>query len=231
MATTRLSSIVLLLLLVLTGCDARSADKEEIRAVFQQLEDCNQAADGKNVLAVFTKSSFDHNEQLLKMGLDGTPEQVRALPPADMEEVLRMRLRATREELEKLDGRQYAEFGTGRGWYRRPSSSLSEQRLTKFTFTPDGREARAQVIADGVRTDTRIHFILEDGAWRYDEALAMREFDRDYRAAARDEGLKVHQFILNNLEDETGKEVPDSVWQPLRAKVDEDKPPPSPLGG
>jgi hypothetical protein len=222
--------LLTLLLLPLVGCDAHASDKEEISAVFQQLDDCNRASDGKNVVEVFTKSSFEHNEQMLKAGLDGTPEQVRALPPTDMLEVLRMRLLATREELEKLDGRGYVRFATGKGWYASAAAELPDQRLTRFKFSADGREAHAQAVFRGDRTGTRIHFIHEDGAWRYDEALAMREFDRGYRAAAHDEGMKLDQFILSELENETGKEVPNTIWQPMRGKQDDDKPPPPPLG-
>jgi hypothetical protein len=225
-------ALVSLLFLILTGCDARSDDRKEMRAVFARLNECNRAADGDGIVDVFTKSSFARNEELVKLGLDGTASQVKALPPNDMMEVLRMRLRSTRPELARLDGRGYVRYATSNGWYVRPPAELSDETLTGFTFTKDAREARAQVVSDGKKVPTRIHFIVEDNAWRYDEPEAMGEFDRDMHKWARQERMSIEELVLSLLEDELGKEIPSTVWDPMPGGQSDDKPPPPPaIGG
>src|SRR3954465_10187855 len=81
---------------LIAGCDARAADKEEIQQVYEDFNDCNNNRNGDSIVSYFTKESFEHNERMLKVGLDGSPEEVRAMPLNDRLEVLRMRLQATR---------------------------------------------------------------------------------------------------------------------------------------
>ncbi len=210
-----LLAAVLTVLLSLAGCDARAADKEEISAIYDQLDQCNNNKDGTGVLTVFTKASFPRYEPLIKIALDGTPEQVRALPPTDRTEVLRMRLRATRAELAGLNGMEYTRFATGRGWYVSPDGGQVQSTLTRFRFNKTATEATAELVSDGERSGMRFRFIKEDDYWKYDEPFAIELYDRDLRRAARDEGVSEEQFILDLLEEEIGKEVPATVWEPM----------------
>lgn len=214
------SALVALFLVVLglglTGCDARQEDKDEINQLLFDLNYYNNAANGAAIVEVFDEDSFRHNEELLKAGLDGSEKEVRALPISDRLEVLRMRARATRAELEKLDGRGYAQFSTSRGWYITPPKERSEDALERFRFSEDGKEAWAYLVVDGEKVDVRFHFVKEGGRWRIDERRAMRSMDRFYAAEAREFGMSEDEYLLDLLEEETGKPVPKTVWQPMR---------------
>ncbi len=201
-----------------TGCDSRADDKQDMEVLVQTLDSCNNASDGNGILGIFTQSSFTNNDKLIKLALEGTEAQVKALHMCDRIEVLRMRLRATREELSKLRGQEYTRFATSRGWYVMPPAERATATLDRFRFNAAGDEAWAYLVHDGERSDTKIHFIKEGGLWRYDEPEAMIAYSRDCQRAARVEGMSENQYILMMLEEETGKEVPETVWQPMSAK-------------
>lgn len=199
------------------GCDTRATDKEDMEVLIQTLDSCNNSSDGNGILGIFTQSTWDHNDALIKLALEGTEAEVKALHMADRMEVLRMRLRSNRAELSKLKGMEYTRFATSRGWYVLPREDRALATLTKFKFSPDGNEAWANLVHDGEPSNTRIHFIKEGGQWRYDEPDAMKSYSADYQFAARAERVPENRFIFNMLEQETGKDVPETIWQPLSA--------------
>jgi hypothetical protein len=207
--------IVLFAFTPLIGCDDKAADKEDIRAVWQQLDTCNNAADGNGVVAVFTESSFAANVKLMKVGLDGTPAQVKALPAFDRMEVLRMRLLSNRAEISKLDGRGYVRFATSKGWYVMPSEDRTKDTLPKITFSKSGTEAWANIVSEGKRTGMRLHFVKEGGQWKYDEPEAMVEYSRLLADEARAAGVSENDFIIDVLEEELGRKIPASIWDPM----------------
>jgi hypothetical protein len=204
----------LLLLPLLTGCDAHLDDTREIREVYADLEFCYNARDGAKVVTLLTRDTFDHYDRLLKLGLDAKPDEVRALPPMDKMEVLRMRLLGRSAELARMNGRQYIEFATSQGWYITPPDERTDDRLERFRF--GAGEATAELVMDGWRTGARFRFVKEDGAWKIDEPVSLASWDSVFRQIARDEGMTVDELIFDLLEDEVGHEIPESVWQPMR---------------
>jgi hypothetical protein len=206
------ATLLLCPLLVLTGggCDARARDKQDMTRLMADRDICNENSRGTAVLDVYSEGTFKHYDELLKLGLNGAADKVRALGPTDKMEVLRMRLRATRKELARLTGRQYVEFATGHGWYVRGYKSETENGLRKFRFKAD--EA---TVDDGDATGVRVRFMNEDGRWKLDEPSQFVAGDRFIRRAAREEGATVDDYIIDELRVEVNKEIPASVWDPM----------------
>jgi hypothetical protein len=199
---------------LLPGCDARAADKEEIEQVYADLDRCNNSKNGAAALEIFTKESFAEYDRLLKIGLDGTAEEVKALGPVQQLEVMRMRVRAKRSDVAGKSGREYVEFATSRGWYVAPPEDHTMELLKKFRFAQDG-SATAEVISDGDSTGVRLRFVKQEERWRFDEVYANKQWDAVLRRAAREEGLSEDELLLEILSDEVKQEIPDSVWQPM----------------
>lgn len=174
----------------------------------------NNTKNGKAILGVFTGETFEGYERVIKVALDGTKDEVSALGPSDRMEVLRIRTRAKRAEVEKLNGRQYCEFATSRGWYVRPLSDRTEDTLRRITI--NGDTATADLHSDGEPTRVKLRFVRQDGAWRFDEPDAFKQWDREWIELAREEGITVNDLILEELATELGKEVPDSAWRPMK---------------
>lgn len=213
---TRSLSLVLLVFVMLFagGCDPHAEDKRQIQKVSDDLDFYNNTRNGAQVVNLFTAETFEHYDRLIKLGLDGTPQQVRSLPPLDKMEVLRMRMRSTRSELSKMTGRQYAEYATSAGWYQTPPEDQVQIRLIRFRFSGNNATAEAQL--DRWKTGARMRFEKQDGVWKMDEPSSMAAWDAVYRDLAADEGMTVDEFLFEWLEDEIGRPVPESVWQPMR---------------
>ena len=200
--------------LVVPSCqDAHAEDKEEIRRVYAMIDTCNDQSRGKEVLELFTAETFDGYERIIKVALDARMEEVKALRPSDKLEVFRIRARAKRAEIEGLDGRGYCEFATSRGWYVRPPAERFESELRNFVF--QGDVATAELLMDGEKTGARMRFVRQGGKWRFDEVDAYHHWDRWWREESQESGLSVEELLIGQIEDEIGREAPDSIRKPM----------------
>jgi hypothetical protein len=151
---------------------------------------------------------------VIKVALDGTKEEVQALGPTQRLEVLLIRLMAKRKDVERLDGREYCEFATSRGWYVTPPLEQTNDTLKKITVR--GNNASGQLYSDGQKTGLTMRFVKQGGKWRFDEPDAVAQWDRTWQQAASLEGASVTKLILEELEVRTGKEVTDAIWKPMK---------------
>jgi hypothetical protein len=193
----------------------REKDKERMQQLWKELERCNNERDGDKVVAVFSKESFKNNERIVKLALDGTKEQVKAAGPHTRVEVFRIRMLAKRADVEKLNGRGYVRWATSQGWYVTPADERTAQTLDDFRFNAAGTEATARLVEDGDPTEIRLRFVKEEAGWKYDEAHSYGEYDRVLRKIAKEEKMTEDDVVEEVLETETGKKVPESVWNPM----------------
>jgi hypothetical protein len=206
--------LLLILLLALPACDEFAEDKAEINAVFASLHRCNDAGDGDGIVQVLSEESFAAYEPVLRIALDGSREEVEALKATDRLEVLRIRARSKRSDIEKLSGREYCRFATSRGWYVTPPNEQTVDTLRGLVVR--GPTATAMYVADGEVTGVTLRFVKENGAWRYDEPDAMKQWSRLTAEVARERGITVNELLLEYLEEELGKPPPASVWKPMK---------------
>lgn len=195
---------------VLGGCEQRTEDKRDIKMVMAALDTCNNTSDGKGILEVFNEASIERYGPLVKLALSAKASEIRALGPNEQMEVLRMRCRATKAEVAKMDGRQYVEFATSKGWYVTPRENRTTDTLTDFEFKGD--EARARLVSDDERTGVKLRFVKENGAWRYDEADAMPQYDRHIRAFVKEQGMTMDEWVEGVLAEELKKDFPKAAW-------------------
>src|ERR1041384_8116397 len=85
--------------LPLGGCSGRSDDREEILAVYNERDRCNNEGDGKGVLEVYAERSFAPYEKVVRAALEASKEELRQLSPTERVEVLLLRARGKREEV------------------------------------------------------------------------------------------------------------------------------------
>jgi hypothetical protein len=175
------------------------------------------SGDGAAILPLYTIQTFEHYDSLLKIGLDGTADQVRRLEPFDRMEVLRMRVKAKRSELAHLTGRQYVEFATSRKWYAQTDPDADDGELQNLQFGIDC--ATAEIPIKELKTRVRFRFMKENGQWKYDEPTTFQEMDLVLRKLADSEGIAESELVIGILEDELQmEEIPDSAWQPMPKK-------------
>lgn len=211
----RIVLLTALISFVLAGCEQRTQDKAQIKRVFADFETCNNSSDGPGAVAALASDTLDRYGELVKLALNGTPEQVRALGPMEMYEIVIMRFRGSRAELAKLDGPGYVDFAVSRGWWVIPAEDRSADTLEDIAFKGPN-EASAMLVSDGERTQIRVRFVKEDGAWKLDEFSQAAGIDKNIRRAAREEGMSQSEFIVAELEERLGKDIPGTVWEPMK---------------
>ncbi len=201
--------------LALGGCEQRTQDKSDIKQVFTTYYDCNNGRDGAGLMDIFTDATFDRYGELVKLGLDGRPEQVRALTFMEKREVLTMRIKGRRADLEGMDGRRYVEHATSSGWYVLPEDQRSVDTLEDFRFEGES-VARPMLVSDGEWTQIRPRFVKENGRWKLDEFSIAPALERLLRSQAKDLGMTAEEILIFELEEQFEKPLDDSIWQPMR---------------
>jgi hypothetical protein len=209
--TIILVAISLLALALVPGCDKDAQAKSAVRESFDLLLFYEQNRNGREAVKLYTENSFPRYERLIRIALDGTPEQVRALPVMDIYEVLIMRTMGTRRELTKLSGKQYLELATSRGWWGPDDGSEYVLRDIRI----NGDSATAEVVIDRWRSGVRIGFSREGDIWKYDDEFSSQSWNDPIRNWAREAGMTVEQFVIDWIEEDHDREVPVTVWGPM----------------
>lgn len=205
------------------GCEPKSADQKAIKSVWERHADANETSNGKAVVALSSKSTFEYYDRLLKLGLDGKPDQIKKLTPFEKAEIVLMRHRSTRAELRKLDGKGYIEYATSKGWYafgNDPDDPLNHQ-LGKIKVGGDGASAWAEVFffddkGKKRKSDYAIKFFKEGGLWKLDETSVHLMWSHEYTRYAKEFGKSEDEFIVWLEEFWSGQKVPDTIWQPMK---------------
>ena len=202
-------------LLFLPACNNEHAqDEKDLAKLAESLDDFNNHSNGEGVAGIFSKNTFELYDRLLKVGLNGTAQQVRALPPAEQFEVLLMRIKGSRAEVAKLDGRGYVVYGTSKGWYITAFEDRTTDTLKHFKFSDT--DATADLYSDGEKSGLRMRFVKEDGVWKIDETYFYDSLSAFITKNSREAGISVEEFLTLVLDDHLKGQVPDNPWQPMK---------------
>lgn len=206
-----------LLALALAGCeDPHAEDKTAIRAAVKQLDDANEACDGEAAVAVMSSAALDQYSQIVQLALNGTEREVRGLKPTDLGQVIALRHRMTRKELEGMDGRAYQAFATSACWY----SGYGEEyawATSMGAIRVVGDYAYVDIVDDrGRKTGYEGRFEREGGAWKINEFSFHPHTDALLYEDAEFEGMSIEELLIWMEEDDSGEPVGEEIWQPMR---------------
>lgn len=201
--------------MLVSGCEQRTEDKAQIKRTYADFETCSNSRDGAGAEAVLAAATLEHYGELVKIGLSGTPEQVKARDPMDKYEIVIMRFQGSRNDLAALDGRGYVRHAVSHGWWAVPADDRSSQTLEDMAFKgPD--EATAMLVSNGTRTQVHVRFLREEGVWKFDEFFQAAGFDKNVRRQAKEAGMSESDFVIADLEERLAKDIPGTVWEPMK---------------
>ncbi len=206
---TVLSLILLASFLHLPACD--QAEAANVRASYDQINAAFNASDGKTVVSLLNQKSIDQYDRFTQLARTGTREQIKALPAAERSEIVTIRHRLTRNELEGLDGRGYIILATGRGWYAAEEYEVPFD-LGKIRF--QGSSATAEILIDGKASGYYYDFDLVDGVWKLDWVRIDELTNWQIAAQAEQSHMSEDAVILQIESEQSGKKVPASIWDP-----------------
>jgi hypothetical protein len=204
-----------LLLAVTGGCeDPQAAEKEAILACLRQLDEANASCDGAGAVAVMSQRGLDEYTRLVKLALDGSKSDVQSLSPLEMLEVIQLRHRMKRQQLEQMDGKAYQEYATGQCWYTGAGGSWEESIGEIYV---SGDTAYADVLDfDRNKSGVQGHFEREGGVWKVNEFSFQRVWDDELTKLAAENNISVPDMIVRFEEMATMEQIRRSIWEPMR---------------
>jgi|GEM_PF-3545576 len=210
--------VFLISVLGLSGCeDPDAAEKEAILASLWQLDQAYVDCDGAAAVAMMSSKALAEYTRMVKLALDGTRIQVLGLEPGELMQVLQLRNRLTRAQLENMDGAGYQEFATNECWY----IDLDLEEVAYASLIDDikvyGDLAHAAILdEDGKDSGLVVEFAKEDGVWKVNEFCFQRLFNEYVYSLAAQEGMEVAELLIEVEEMEWGNTIRRSIWEPLR---------------
>jgi hypothetical protein len=210
----------------LAACDPHADDKVAIQSVIDQHAKADAARDGEGLAKLLSRNTFEHYERLMRIALTGTRSDITGLQAADQLEVVRIRVRGKKSQIEKMNGREYAVFATKEGWYDfgEDPNFVEGEELTNFKFAPpDTAYAQPKgFVRSGFRTREkalpfRYTFIHEPDGWKFDETSSYEHWSVLMEQEARSSGMSLADFILTTVSEEADKTVPKDIFdRPMR---------------
>ncbi|MFM9996355.1 MAG: hypothetical protein ACKVU4_11205 [Phycisphaerales bacterium] len=206
------------------GCDAAVA--EDIELTLTDMRSAADRQDGEAFVNLLAPESFDYYERVRKLALDASYARIDALTITEKLDILVMRNRCTRKQLEPLDGRGWVVYAIGEGWYDGPR--FDEESVHERNVTVRGTTATLEVVykarqahftgeGSGQRVSDTFTFLQVEDRWLADWRGQSALFERLVNLT-RDETHKSVNQILEGVESKVSlKPVDKSIWEtPMR---------------
>lgn len=237
---TTLTALLLgILCLGLSACKEKP-EQQAVRQAWDAYSSAIESADGPTVAKHSSDSTLKYYERLLKTGLEMPAQQVWALPPIEMREVLMMRNRATRSQLKGYTGKGYIIYSTNQGW-NLGGGDDTEWEFRDIKVTGDKATARmVEVIPRNIAMDLAglsrraslraaarrerkreprsyaLSFVKEEQVWKFDETTLHPRFNNEITLAAKQFRMPVREMLMDIESEESGKDVSMKTWDPMR---------------
>lgn len=223
----------------LGGCE-HSADKSEIRRVYDEVQRCYLEGDAAAAEAILAPESFEMYDRLLPIALTGRKPDLMALQPHERAEVLMLRAKATRSEMKGKTGKDWFLRSISEGWWTGDGFELD---IDDFQWWKDGdkQEAKARVYEISyeqrrslglgrrarsfsydarvrTKTDQWLRFIKSDGVWKFDQRSMDEAFGMWMKNNCGSYGMTVDEFVVEYVAASAGldEKLPESIWKPMK---------------
>jgi len=194
-----------------SGAAAQPTERAAIAASLAAYQAALSAGRGTEAAEQVSSDTVAYYEHIREQALHGSEQAVRADSLFDRINILTMRHYMGAAELESLDGRGLIARAIDLGLVDKNSTGALELGEVEVT----GDEATAVYLYRGQPTPYRLHFVREEGRWRVDLLSFMRIGEPALKAVADKAGVPEDQFILDLLQQVSGRAPADDIWQPL----------------
>ena len=226
---TRLIPLLLVSALVMS-CSEKATEGTEKKAIvsydadvdnpliLKSLEDYKELAlkgDGPKIARMMYKPSFAYYEQLRQAIFHENKEQVQARSYVDQVIIMRSRISADIEILEKLDSLQFVEYLYRSGYVDK--GSVLYHGMGEITYDPATQTASAPAIVNDEAVDAKYHFKKEEGIWKLDISevvpFANTALEEDIVNNGNSPEYMLHLTLLSA---NSGQEVDEALWSPRK---------------
>lgn len=214
---TRPLLTVLLCALALACASCGDPREAAIEAAYYDMENAFNSGHGATAVALYSADSFTVYDALLKHALESDEATVKRLPAPLVGELLMMRNRCERQQIERMDGRAWVKHATDQGWYRYeedPNRPEYFVELGAIRIAPDGASASAQLIWDGEPMQSRIEFVFEDDRWKRTFQSEIKMLEEQIRYFVSELRINLYELLLMWEADDHG-ELRNDLWRPM----------------
>ena len=206
-------------IMFLTSCG--ETDPPEVTAVKETWENVKKATlekDGALAAENFSVEMIGYYGELRDQALTADREALLQMPVMRRLAVLGMRLRLSTEELEAMSGKDLFVRALEEGWikFHLQGDGLAELKVNDGHIT-------ALTTMGGKPTTLRVHFLEEDGEWRFDYTPNMAAAAGMLEQMGRSSELSEEEFAAQMIKNSTKLDLKESDWNPP-AKASGDQP-------
>ncbi|HEX6373042.1 MAG TPA: hypothetical protein VF006_29235 [Longimicrobium sp.] len=181
------------------------ADAEAIRGVVREYQQAADRRDGAAAARLVTRDTRGYYGRMRDMAVSAPEQQVRAAPLMDRFTILLYRHRVPADELRALPADSAFAYTIRAGWVAGDAE--------------DDVAAQGEIVGQGDRAVLRIeeeeiHFLREDGAWRWDMMPSLLAASEAF-APDPDSGMTEDEFVMFVLKHSDGRDPSPDIWQPL----------------
>ena len=189
---------------------AADADEDQIRKSFLGYKDAILRQQGEAAVNFVNRATIDYYTRMKELALTGAEPDVRKLTTLDKLMVLSLRHRLSLEELRFKTPEQILAHGVDQGWIGK--ESVTDSEIGKIEIKGD--DASGEYLKGGRAAPMKYRFTKEDGVWKMDLTALFDAGNQAIAMVLKSEGLEEDDFLLGVLGSVSGREVPDSIWQP-----------------
>jgi hypothetical protein len=197
-----------------TGGTPRDApanpDEPAIRATFEAYRTALLARDGEGALSHVSQPVLEYYGYVRDLALYASAAEVRARPLSDQLFVLLLRHRIPSARLRGMTARQVFTHGVAQGWIS--DEQARTQQIGRIGVT--GNMAFAEMLIGGRRSPIGLHFVRQEGAWKWDMLGVIQGMDTALRSVAERAGITPEALLLRSAERVAGRRVPPTIWDP-----------------
>jgi hypothetical protein len=169
------AALVALSSLLFAGCDAD--DRAGVLQTLTELDEAVDARDGSAFCALVSPETHDYYTTMIQTALTADVRQTRALNFGDKFEVLYMRARFTRADLQGLDGRGYLAMCVRKGLFDDGVREKAEYKIRAMKV--EGSSATADIMyVDTPDIVETMNFVRVEDRWLCDWRRADERFER-----------------------------------------------------
>lgn len=196
-------------------------DKAGVEAAWTDFKKASLSGQGEIAAGRVTSATHDYYEEIRKLALEASRDELGKYVFMKRYTALGMRLRMPAEQLRSMSGRELFVYSVDQGWIGK--NSATDEGIGEITVTGD--HARAVATKAGRPTRQYYHFVKKDGVWRLDMLQLMKFANVAFDQMLQDSGMTEAQFTKRFLEATTGKTVTDDLWIPPDAEQPDEREP------
>ena len=187
-------------------------NKEEllVRKCFEHYKQAILEDQGENAIKFVDKKTINYYTKMLDKIKKADSLEVNSLGIIDKIMVLSIRHQASKKEIQSMNGGGLLVYAIQKGMIGK--SSVQRNRIGEVKL--NGGIAKGQIVSGEQITPVYFDFNKEKGVWKIDLTSVFSLGTIGFKQVLKKSGLKENEYLIQVLEQMTGKKPSTKIWNP-----------------